>query len=195
MIIWINGAFGSGKTQTAFELQRRLKKSYVYDPEKMGFALRSMIPREIAEDDFQHYPLWREFNYSMLSYLADTYNGVIIVPMTIVDPGYFDEIIGRLRQDGRTVNHFTLIASKDTLHKRLRSRAEGKNSWAAKQIDRCIKGLSDQTFEEHLHTDHISIQNVAATIAEKAGLVIEPDTRGSMKRFIDRLIVKLNHIR
>ena len=66
MIIWINGAFGSGKTQTAFELQRRLKKSYVYDPEKMGFALRSMIPREIAEDDFQHYPLWREFTASSL---------------------------------------------------------------------------------------------------------------------------------
>ncbi|CAI6224437.1 hypothetical protein NRS6186_01805 [Bacillus subtilis] len=42
MIIWINGAFGSGKTQTAFELHRRLNPSYVYDPEKMGFALRSM---------------------------------------------------------------------------------------------------------------------------------------------------------
>lgn len=72
MIIWINGAFGSGKTQTAFELSRRLKPSYVYDPEKMGFALRSMIPPEIAEDDFQSYPLWRAFNYSLLD-LPDRY--------------------------------------------------------------------------------------------------------------------------
>ncbi|WP_077736803.1 tunicamycin resistance ATP-binding TmrB [Bacillus sonorensis] len=195
MIIWINGAFGSGKTQTAFELHKRLKKSYVYDPEKMGFAMRSLIPSEIAEDDFQHYSLWRDFNYSMLSYLADTYSGIIIVPMTIVNPGYFEEIIGRLRQDDRTVYHFTLVASKESLHKRLRSRAEGKNSWAAKQIDRCIKGLSDKTFEKHIHTDHMSIQNVAEMIAAKAHLAIEPDTRGSMKRFIDRLHVKLKHIR
>lgn len=101
MIIWINGAFGSGKTQTAFELHRRLKPSYVYDPEKMGFAMRSMIPPDIAEDDFQSYPLWREFNYSMLSYLSDTYQGIIIVPMTITNDQYFHDIISRLRQIGR----------------------------------------------------------------------------------------------
>lgn len=148
MIIWINGAFGSGKTQTAFELHRRLKPSYVYDPEKMGFAMRSMIPPDIAEDDFQSYPLWREFNYSMLSYLSDTYQGIIIVPMTITNDQYFHDIISRLRQDGRTIHHFTLLASKETLLKRLRTRAEGKNSWAAKQIDRCINSLSDSLFTE-----------------------------------------------
>ncbi|MCY9185218.1 tunicamycin resistance ATP-binding TmrB [Bacillus halotolerans] len=195
MIIWINGAFGSGKTQTAFELHSRLKSSYVYDPEKMGFAMRSMIPPDIAEDDFQSYHLWREFNYSMLSYLSDTYQGIIIVPMTITNDQYFDDIIGRLRQDGRTIHHFTLLASKETLLKRLRTRAEGKNSWAAKQIDRCINSLSDSLFTEHLHTDQMSIQQVAETIAAQANLPLEPDSRGSLRRFTDRLMVKLNHIR
>ncbi|MFP3674065.1 tunicamycin resistance ATP-binding TmrB [Bacillus sp. SIMBA_031] len=195
MIIWINGAFGSGKTQTAFELHRRLKSSYVYDPEKMGFAMRSMIPPDIAEDDFQSYPLWREFNYSMLSYLSDTYQGIIIVPMTITNDQYFHDIISRLRQDGRTIHHFTLLASKETLLKRLRTRAEGKNSWAAKQIDRCINSLSDSLFTEHLHTDQMSIQQVAETIAAQANLPFEPDSRGSLRRFTDRLMVKLNHIR
>ncbi|QPZ42101.1 tunicamycin resistance ATP-binding TmrB [Bacillus halotolerans] len=195
MIIWINGAFGSGKTQTAFELHRRLKSSYVYDPEKMGFAMRSMIPPDIAEDDFQSYHLWREFNYSMLSYLSDTYQGIIIVPMTITNDQYFDDIIGRLRQDGRTIHHFTLLASKETLLKRLRTRAEGKNSWAAKQIDRCINSLSDSLFTEHLHTDQMSIQQVAETIAVQANLPLDPDSRGSLRRFTDRFMVKLNHIR
>ncbi len=195
MIIWINGAFGSGKTQTAFELHRRLKPSYIYDPEKMGFAMRSMIPPDIAEDDFQSYPLWREFNYSMLSYLSDTYQGIIIVPMTITNDQYFHDIISRLRQDGRTIHHFTLLASKETLLKRLRTRAEGKNSWAAKQIDRCINSLSDSLFTEHLHTDQMSIQQVAETIAAQANLPLEPDLRGSLRRFNDRLMVKLNHIR
>ncbi|MFP7233142.1 tunicamycin resistance ATP-binding TmrB [Bacillus subtilis] len=195
MIIWINGAFGSGKTQTAFELHRRLKPSYVYDPEKMGFAMRSMIPPEIAEDDFQSYPLWRTFNYSLLASLTDTYRGIIIVPMTIVHPEYFNEIIGRLRQDGRTVHHFTLMASKETLLKRLRTRAEGKNSWAAKQIDRCIEGLSSPIFADHIQTDSLSIQDAAEAIAARANLSLDPDKRGSLQRFTDRLLIKLNHIR
>nr|WGD68415.1 AAA family ATPase [Bacillus velezensis] len=191
MIIWINGAFGSGKTQTAFELHRRLKPSYVYDPEKMGFAMRSMIPPDIAEDDFQSYPLWREFNYSMLSYLSDTYQGIIIVPMTITNDQYFHDIISRLRQDGRTIHHFTLLASKETLLKRLKEKAPE----AAKQIDRCINSLSDSLFTEHLHTDQMSIQQAAETIAAQANLPLEPDSRGSLRSFTDRLTVKLNHIR
>ena len=32
MIIWLNGAFGAGKTQTAWELRRRMADAYVYDP-------------------------------------------------------------------------------------------------------------------------------------------------------------------
>ena len=45
MILWINGAFGSGKTTTAYELHRRLKPlSYVYDPENVGYFLRKNEP-------------------------------------------------------------------------------------------------------------------------------------------------------
>ncbi|MBQ9717880.1 MAG: tunicamycin resistance protein, partial [Clostridia bacterium] len=37
MILWINGTFGSGKTQTAAELHRRIPDSFVYDPENVGY--------------------------------------------------------------------------------------------------------------------------------------------------------------
>ncbi|MGG2461054.1 hypothetical protein ACO0M4_14735 [Streptomyces sp. RGM 3693] len=33
MLLWINGPFGGGKTQTAHELQRRLPGSVLCDPE------------------------------------------------------------------------------------------------------------------------------------------------------------------
>ncbi|MEK4047271.1 hypothetical protein NSU18_27040 [Paenibacillus sp. FSL H8-0048] len=36
VIIWLNGTFGSGKTQTAAELHRRIPDSYVFDPENAG---------------------------------------------------------------------------------------------------------------------------------------------------------------
>jgi adenylylsulfate kinase-like enzyme len=40
MIIWLNGAFGSGKTRTAYELHRRIPQSYIFDPENIGFCIR-----------------------------------------------------------------------------------------------------------------------------------------------------------
>ena len=81
MIIWLNGAFGAGKTQTAFELQRGLKNSYVYDPENVGFFIRDNIPPSLSVPDFQDYPVWRRFNFEMLEYISQQYGGTVIVPM------------------------------------------------------------------------------------------------------------------
>ena len=40
MILWLNGAFGAGKSQMAFELARRLPRAFVYDPERAGCFMR-----------------------------------------------------------------------------------------------------------------------------------------------------------
>lgn len=64
MIVWINGAFGVGKTQTAFELHRRIKNSFVYDPENLGFFISKNIPASIKnKEDFQDYEVWRELDF------------------------------------------------------------------------------------------------------------------------------------
>jgi thymidylate kinase len=39
MIIWINGAFGAGKTTLAEELHRRLPDALAFDPEFVGYIL------------------------------------------------------------------------------------------------------------------------------------------------------------
>lgn len=104
MIIWLNGAFGSGKTQTSYELERRIPNSHVYDPENIGYFINRNIPKEISKGDFQDYSIWRELNYTTLKYIDRAY-------------------------DGMTVNHFVLWASKETLQKRLRSRGGEKIHW------------------------------------------------------------------
>lgn len=86
MIIWLNGAFGSGKTTNAFELKRRLPNSFVYDPENIGYFIRENIPKELHESNFQDHEQWRIFNYEMLKYISNTYEGTVIVPMTIFHP-------------------------------------------------------------------------------------------------------------
>ena len=63
MILWINGAFGAGKTTVANELNRRIENAYIYDPENAGYFIRKNIPQQInTEDNFQDYKLWRDFN-------------------------------------------------------------------------------------------------------------------------------------
>lgn len=195
MIIWINGAFGSGKTQTAYELHRRIPNSYVYDPENIGYFIRKNIPEQTSRGDFQNYTMWREFNYSMLKYISSEYTGIIIVPMTIVNPQFFNEIIGRLRNDGVPVQHFTLCASKEVLLARLRSRGDGKNSWAAQQIDRCISALPAELFGIHLNTENLSVQNTAEQIASFCGITLLADTRGKLQKAYDRIKTQIGHFR
>ncbi|WP_028610908.1 AAA family ATPase [Paenibacillus harenae] len=195
MIVWINGAFGAGKTQTAFELHRRTVNSYVFDPENAGYYMQKNMPKGIRKDDFQHYPMWRETNYAMLKYLDENYDGLLIAPMTVVDPAYFQEMVGRLRDNGVVVHHFALCASEDVIRKRLRGRGERNNSWAEQQISRCAAGLADDIFQQHIDTDHSSIKENVERIAASANIELFPDRRGVVKQAYDRVLTQIRHIR
>ena len=195
LIIWINGAFGSGKTTTAYELNRRIANSFVYDPENVGFFIRKNIPKQIVKGDFQDHAIWREINFSVLHSISNEFPGIVIIPMTIVNHQYFNEIITKLKTNGIVVNHFTLLASRETLLKRLKSRGDNKNSWPAKQIDRCISILSQDMFKIHIHTDSLTPEEIISQIARECNVEMKPDNRGSIKKNIDRLITKIKHIR
>lgn len=195
MIIWINGAFGSGKTNVAYELNRRVENSYVYDPEEIGYFIRDNIPKELKLSDFQDFNIWRDFNYQMLEYINSNYDGFIIVPMTITNNTYYNEILERLRQDNVDIKHFTLMANKETLINRLRKRGDGRNSWAAKQIDRCVNALADPIFKEHINTDEMTICEVVEYIAESCNINLLPDNRNLINKKVDKFIIWLRHIR
>ncbi|MFF3150967.1 ATP/GTP-binding protein, partial [Streptomyces sp. NPDC057927] len=55
MIVWINGAFGAGKTSTARELIDLIPNSTLFDPEVIGGELAHLLPaKRLAEvGDFQ----------------------------------------------------------------------------------------------------------------------------------------------
>jgi uridine kinase len=57
LIIWLNGAFGAGKTTAAFELCRRLPDSFVYDPENVGFFPKK--PQANFQLIFSYLGKWR----------------------------------------------------------------------------------------------------------------------------------------
>ncbi|GGO01175.1 AAA family ATPase [Saccharibacillus kuerlensis] len=170
MIIWINGAFGSGKTTTAEKLHQRIPGSFFYDPEQAGYFIRDNIPASLHKSDFQDHALWRKINLSMLSTFAREYKGTIIVPMTLVSPQYFDELIGGLRAQGIEVRHFALLARKETLLQRLLGRGEDPDAWCIAQIDRCLSALSQEEFSIPIFTDELTPGEVANTIAAACGI-------------------------
>lgn len=168
MIIWINGAFGSGKTTIANLLNDKLSNSYLYDPENVGYFLWQNEPEEIKiREDFQREPLWREFNYLMLKNIYEKFNGDIIVPMTLVNYDYYNEIIGRLSSDGINIIHFALTASKETLLRRLENRGDGTDSWPAAQIDRCFDAFNSGKFDGIIETDNKTPDQILTIILEK----------------------------
>lgn len=193
MIIWINGAFGSGKTQAAHELNRRINNSIIYDPEQAGFFINKNLPKSMHRGDFQDFSMWREINYSMLKMIHEEFDGTIIIPMTVVN--YFNEIIGRLRAEGIEIYHFTLWASKETLLKRLKKRLDRENSWPAQQIDRCMEGLAKEEFGVHIETDTMTIDEVVEKISELVSISLLPDSRSKLKKSLDRTVTQIKQLR
>lgn len=168
MVIWLNGAFGSGKSTVAQILTEKIGKSYIYDPEEVGFFLWDVFPEEMKrKGNFQHIPLWRDFNFRILRYVSSQYDGTVIVPMTIYTPEYYGEIIEHLAADGICLRHFILDAEKETLLKRLMQRGESEDSWAARHIDICLKAFAEDIKDEKIRTDDISAEEVADEILRR----------------------------
>ncbi|NMO04250.1 AAA family ATPase [Gordonia sp. TBRC 11910] len=201
-LIWINGAFGAGKTQTAFELHRRIDNGFVSDPELIGFGIHRMLPAK-ARGDFQDRPQWRSSVIATLADAVEAHDGPTIVPMTLVDTDYFDEIMDGLSQRGVDVRHFSLIASPETLRRRLRTRlAHGvgrlfgrEETWAMQQIDRCSTALSDKRFGVHVPTDERTVDEVVEDIAQRAGLDLVRPRLSSVRYQVRRVRVGVAHIR
>ncbi|MFF9284761.1 AAA family ATPase [Streptomyces griseosporeus] len=208
MLLWINGPFGGGKTQTAHEIQRRLPGSVVCDPEHAGFGLRRMLPPGLR-GDFQDLVSWRQGVVEVLDLALTRHDGAVIVPMTVTDSGYFAETVGRLRELGHDVRHFTLLAEREIVLERLRERrfgrflmaAAGKNadprreSWAVQRLDHCLERLREPEFAEHLWTDHSTVPKTADRIAVLAGLTLRPNTEGRVRTRLRQAGVGLRHIR
>lgn len=163
MIIWINGCFGVGKTTVAGRLKEKIDNSIIYDPEKVGTFLFKTLP--VKEDDFQDYELWRMINYEMLKNLNTEFK-VIIVPMTITNIQYYDEIIGRLERDGVNIKHFILAANKEIIISRLNIR-ENSTEWAYRQVDRCVTAFQEEFIKgSRIDTNNKSIDEVCNCIFE-----------------------------
>ena len=167
MIIWINGSFGVGKTTTAKILKSKLNNSIIYDPEEIGGFLSNLFNNE--KDDFQDYELWRTLNSDILKYMCSVYE-IVIVPMTITNIKYYEEIVNELEKNNIIINHFVLCASKENIINRLDSR-KNSTEWSYNQVDRCIDAFESNDFKcSKINTDNMMVDDVVKTIIDSISI-------------------------
>ncbi|MFJ5533703.1 NUDIX domain-containing protein [Streptomyces sp. NPDC093261] len=124
MIVWINGAFGAGKTTAAREVIELIPNSTLFDPEVIGGALTHLLPpKRLAEvGDFQDLPIWRRLVIDTAAAILAELGGVLVVPMTLLRQEYRDEIFGGLAARRISVCHVLLAPAETILRERIAGR-------------------------------------------------------------------------
>ncbi|WP_030776460.1 NUDIX hydrolase [Streptomyces sp. NRRL S-920] len=124
MIVWLNGAFGAGKTSAARELIELIPNSTLFDPEVIGGALPYLLPpKRLAEvSDYQDLPIWRRLVVDTAAALLAEVGGVLVVPMTLLRQEYRDEIFGGLASRRIPVRHIVLAPDETILRGRISGR-------------------------------------------------------------------------
>ena len=164
MIIWLNGPFGVGKTTLANRLHQEIPDSILYDPENLGDFFQENLPKAVCPEDFQDYPIWRQTTVQIIRDLATKTGQVIIVPMTVFKKEYYQEIIEQGLREDMYVQHYILVAEKETILDRLDKRTQENNNWALKHLDNCLQAFEDQIPGQKMDTDSLTVDEIAEIV-------------------------------
>ena len=147
MIIWINGAFGAGKTSVSELLVQRIANARIFDPEDIGYIIQKTFP-EARQIDYQDLPMWRRLVIQFIIDANAQFSSTLIIPMTLVVPAYIGEIFSGIANNNLKFGHFFLETSLEELHRRIMNQVVIKSDsvrdnevrqWRLAQIDRCYE--------------------------------------------------------
>jgi hypothetical protein len=154
VVIWLNGAFGVGKTTVAKELVANLPGGRLTDPERIGFIIKRTFWRTA---DYQDVSTWRQLVKVQIAHAARSRN--VVVPMTVVRPDVYSELT-----DGARV--FLLVGSRNSVLSRIEQSNEAQQ-WRTDNLDRCLAAFERHALGERIETDGRTPAEVAALILER----------------------------
>jgi shikimate kinase len=154
MIIWLNGAFGVGKTTVGKELVSLLPEGKLSDPERIGYIMRRTFWRHV---DYQDVPLWRRLTTRQVTRAGR--RGTAVVAMTVIRPDVFSEVTAGARV-------FLLTASRSTLEDRIARSSEARE-WRKTNLDRCIEAFGSTALGAPIDTDKRTPGEIAQVILDQ----------------------------
>lgn len=126
MIVWINGAFGVGKTTTA-ELLSRAVDLRPFDPEHVGYLLRAeLADHEIG--DVQELQPWARLVPVVADEIARFTGQDLLAVQTVLVEGRWRQLRAGLVTRGHRVVHVLLDADEATLRSRIDADALASSS-------------------------------------------------------------------
>jgi len=181
VIVWLNGAFGVGKTATARQLCDFLPAPRIHDPEVLGCVLQRTIGR-LQRGDYQHLTSWRRGTVALTRW-ATRNNAHVIVPMSVLRPDYLDALLGGLRAHGHDVRHVLLDAPPPVLQARITDDdAEHPNAteWRRQHVEN-YGDVREELASRGITMDTADVPpaTVAASIAHALGFAGTSDLRES----------------
>jgi 8-oxo-dGTP pyrophosphatase MutT (NUDIX family)/predicted kinase len=181
VIIWVNGAFGAGKSGAAREMLDLVPESTLYEPEVLGECLRRLLPEKRLQEatDYQDLAIWRRLVVETAASLLAEVGGVLVAPMTLLRQEHRDEIFGALAARGIEVRHILLDPGETILRARITARAEhpgepgaddAARRWALDRIADYTAALPWLTGDAYVvDTAGLDPRQTAVAVAEAVG--------------------------
>jgi len=123
VIIWLNGAFGAGKTTTAELVASRSPRLRAFDPESVGFMLRDNL-RDHPVADFRDWESWRILTPVVADEVARFSGQSLVAPQTVFEEDYWDELLRGLSERGHEAFHVLLEAEESIMRSRIEADQE-----------------------------------------------------------------------
>ena len=135
MILWLNGAFGVGKTTTARAIHLAEPGWRLFDPETVGYTLMANLGDEQVHD-FQAIAAWRSQVPQAASGLVLHTGADLIAPQTVLVEPYWIELTGGLAALGIETFHVLLDCDETALRARIRADQEDRaaESWRIEHL-------------------------------------------------------------
>jgi 8-oxo-dGTP pyrophosphatase MutT (NUDIX family) len=181
VIIWVNGAFGAGKSSAAREMLDLVPESTLYDPGVLGGCLRQLLPEKRLQEvtDHQELPIWRRLVIETAAALLAEVGGVLVIPMTLLRQEHRDEIFGGLAARGIEVRHLLLEPGETILRSRIAAWThhpdhtpvgDAARHWALERIPDYLDALPWLTRDAHvLRTAGLTARETALRLTEAVG--------------------------
>lgn len=169
VIVFLNGAFGVGKTSAARALYEALPESLIFDPESVGAMLSDTLKeRTDWPGDYQSLPAWARIVVAIVRELRRDYEQPLIVPMTVWRADVWRQLRDGFQETDSELRAFRLTAREETLRARILGRPdeEGPHDWCLRHMAVATAVLQDGAYGVEIDTDGRTPAEVASSILQ-----------------------------